>query len=326
MRRAVYSTLGEPESVVLVDAPETPPRAGEILIDVEIAAVAFIDVLKLAGAYQYATPLPFTPGNEITGVVRALGAGVSGFEVGQPVLARALNDACREQVSVPAAAVWRLPPGVDQATVTGFSAPYSTAAYALQERAALRPGETLLVLGAAGALGLAAVDLGRMMGAKVIACASTPEKLAACRAQGADALIDYEQTDLRAVVKQLTGGVGVDVIFDPVGGNHAEAAVRSMAWKGRYLVVGFAGGEVPRIPLNLLLLKGCSLVGVFAGEEYRRHPDGDHARIADLLDMVSRGELRPYGGSSFSLDDTGAALRLLRDRRAIGPVTIRMRD
>ena len=262
MRAVLCKSHGVPANLVVEDVASPRPGPGEIVVSVKAAGVNFPDLLMLQNKYQHKPPLPFTPGYEIAGVIKAVGEGVSGLHVGDPGVAMIRWGGFAEEVAFPAERFWPIPAGFDFRTAAAFSLAYGTSYHALKDRARIAPGEYLLVLGAAGGVGLAAVQLGKLMGATVIACASTEEKLATCRRYGADKTINYSERNLREAVKELVGDRGVDVVFDPIGGAYAEPAVRSMAWGGRYLVVGFAAGDIPRIPLNLPLIKGCSIVGV----------------------------------------------------------------
>ena len=260
MKAILCRTHGPPSQLELAEVPDLIPGKGEVVIRVKTCALNFPDTLVIQGKYQFQPPMPFSPGTDVAGVVTALGDGVEGLAVGTPVFAflGAMMGGFAEEARVEARMVTPIPPGIDFATAAAFQMTYATSYHALHDRARLQSGETVLVLGAAGGVGMAAVELAKLMGARVIAAASSDLKLAACTQAGADATINYITEDLRERLKTLTGGNGVDVVYDPVGGAYAEPALRSMAWNGRYLVVGFAAGEIPRIPLNLVLLKGCS--------------------------------------------------------------------
>ncbi|HET7728905.1 MAG TPA: NADPH:quinone oxidoreductase family protein [Usitatibacter sp.] len=320
MKALMLRELGGP--LALEDVPSPEPGPGQVRIDVEAAAVNFPDVLMLEGKYQFKPALPFAPGCELSGVVSAVGPGTEGFAPGDRVLAVVRHGAFAEEALADVERVVRIPDPVAFDRAAAFMFTYGTSYHALKDRAALQPGETLLVLGAAGGVGLAAVELGKRMGARVIAAASTAEKLEACRARGADDTIRYGAEDLRERVKDLTGGRGVDVVCDPVGGPYTEPAVRSLAWRGRLLVVGFAHGEIPRVPLNLALLKGASIVGVFWGDFTRREPELNRANMAQLVGWLARGELDPYIGSRHALRDGARALAEVRERRARGKVLV----
>jgi NADPH2:quinone reductase len=298
---------------------------GQVLIDIRSAALNFPDVLMVQGLYQDKPPLPFIPGTEFSGVVSALGEGVSGFKVGDRVVSTA-GRCLAERAAVDSKRVMPAPAGLDFDTAAGVCVTYFTTIHALKQRAALQPGDTLLVLGAAGGVGTAAVELGKVMGARVIAAASTDAKLALTRDLGADATINYSTADLREQVKQLTNGKGVDVVYDPVGGSLAESALRSMAWRGRYLVIGFAGGDIPRVPLNLPLLKGCAIVGVYWGSFAQREPEVQAANVAELWNLFRHGRLKPIVGETHALAQFGEAFASLMTRRARGKVVLRISD
>lgn len=302
-----------------VDAPT--PGAGEVLVDVRAAGVNFPDVLITQGKYQFKPPPPFVPGGEIAGVVAAIGAGVTAVAVGDRVAASMLFGAFAEKVVVPEAAVARLPDAVSFETGAALLLTYATTMHALVDRARLRAGEKLLVLGAAGGVGTAAIEIGKCLGAVVIAAASSPEKLAHCRAHGADHGIDYAKEDLKLRAKELSGG-GVDVVYDPVGGDMTEAALRSMAWAGRHLVVGFASGTIPRIPANLLLLKSCELVGVFWGAFAMRSPAENRAHVEQVLAWLAEGKVRPHVDAVLPFDRAAEALERLARREVMGKLVL----
>ena len=311
MKAILCKAWGGPESLVLEELPSPRPGAGEVVIDVKAAGVNFPDVLIIQNKYQVKPPLPFAPGAELAGVIKETGAGVTGFAPGDRVIAMVSWGAYAEECVAPAAQLVSMPPGLDFATAAAFTLTYGTSWHALKDRGQLRAGETLLVLGAAGGVGLAAVEIGKALGARVIAAASSAEKLAVCRAHGADETIDYATEDLRARLKQLTGDKGADVVYDPVGGPYTEPAIRSTAWRGRYLIVGFANGEIPRIPLNLMLLKGSSLVGVYWGDWTRREPRAAADGYDGAPRLARRGQAEPA-----SLRTISARSRCRRSHRA----------
>lgn len=284
MRAVRCNQHGLPDTLTVETLPDLHPEAGEVVIDVKAASVNFPDVLIIQNKYQFKPPLPFTPGAEFAGVVREVGASVTRFRPGMRVAAYTAQGAFAEQARASEAACIALPDDVDFADAAAFTIAYGTSYHALVDRGALKAGDTLLVLGAAGGVGLAAVQIGKIIGARVIAAASSEEKLAFCREHGADDVIDYANEDLRERVRTLTGGDGPDVIFDPVGGAYAEPAFRSIGWRGRYLVVGFANGEIPKLPLNLALLKGASIVGVFWGDHMRREPALADSEFATMVE------------------------------------------
>jgi NADPH2:quinone reductase len=322
MRAIVCEAYGPPEALVCREVDEPFPQPGEVVVDIEACAVNFPDVLMIQGLYQVKPPLPFVPGGEIAGTVRALGEGVQDLAVGDRVFGVAGRGGLAERAAAPASVLVPLPPSADLVHAAGFLYAYGTSYYALSARAHLEPGETLLVLGAAGGVGLAAVELGALMGARVIAGASSPEKLAICRAHGAELAIDYQREDLRGRLRELTDGSGVDVVFDPIGGDLSEPALRSTGWGGRFLVIGFASGDIPKLPINLTLLKGSSIVGVYWGASVARDPEGSRANTATLVDWWLEGKLRPFVSSTYALDRAPDALRELLERRATGRVVV----
>ena len=313
---------GPSDSLVIEDLPDLVPAAGEVVVDVKAAGVNFPDVLTVQGKYQVRPELPFTPGNEFAGSVRAVGAGVTAFAPGQHVIGFTRTGAFAEQVLAPVEALMPMPPGMDFDTAAAITLTYGTSHHAVVDRAALQPGETMLVLGAAGGVGLAAIEIGKALGAHVIAAASTDEKLAICRAHGADVVINYETEDLREALKAATGGRGPDVIYDPVGGPYSEPALRSIAWRGRHLVVGFAAGEIPKLPWNLMLLKGASVIGVFWGDFVRREPAANLAAMRQMLGWMAEGKLKPLVSRKYALADTAQALNDMAARKVMGKVVI----
>ena len=322
MRAIVCKAFGPPESLVFEDVPSPTAGPGEAVIAVKAASVNFPDVLIIQNKYQFKPPLPFSPGSELAGTVKAVGEGVTAFKPGDEVLAITTYGAFAEEVKTEARRLLPIPPGMSFADAAAFGLTYATSEHALVDRGALQAGETLLVLGAAGGVGLAAIEIGKILGARVIAAASTDEKLATCRAHGADDTINYATGDLRDEIKALTAGAGVDVVYDPVGGPYSEPALRSLAWRGRLLVVGFAAGEIPKMPLNLTLLKGCSIVGVFWGEFTRREPE----RFADAMRRLGRwyadGKLKPHVSATFPLEGAAEALTIMANRQAIGKLVL----
>ena len=314
---------GGPEKLQLSECPLPAPAAGEVRIRVDAAGVNFPDALIIQKKYQLQPPLPFTPGTEVAGTVDAVGEGVGRLKAGDRVVAFVGIGGFAEYVCAAQAQVAPLPPGVDAAVAAGFTLTYATSQHALVERGQLKAGETLLVLGAGGGVGLAAVELGKLAGARVIAAASSPEKLDAARRAGADELIDYSQADLREAVKAMTDGRGVDVVYDPVGGQYTAAALRTLGWRGRLLVIGFAAGDIPQIPTNLLLLKEVSAVGVYWGEFAKRDPSGNRRLLAQLSGWLAEGRLRPLVSREYPLAETPQALQDLLARRAVGKLVIR---
>ena len=323
MRAVLCEAYGPPETLAVRELPDPAPGPGEIAVDLSFAALNFFDTLQIENKYQFRPPLPFSPGGEFSGRVAALGAGVGDFAVGDRVAAHIGHGACRSRIVLKADQAVRIPDGLSDEAAAGLFITYGTSLHALKQRAEMKPGEWLAVLGAAGGVGLAAVEIGRLMGARVIACASSADKLAFARRFGAEVCIDYATTDLKEALKQATGGHGVDVVYDPVGGDLAEAALRACAWKGRFLVVGFAAGTIPKIPLNLTLLKGCDIRGVFWGEFTRREPDAARANMAQLLDWAATGKLSAHVDSVHRFDDIAAAFGRLARREARGKVLVR---
>ncbi|GHF36854.1 NADPH2:quinone reductase [Deinococcus metalli] len=322
MRALTCESYDVPEALRVLEGPQPVPGPGEVLIAVEAAGVNYPDALMVMGQYQVRPPLPFVPGAEAAGTVAAVGPDVDGLRVGQRVAAFTGTGAFATHVIAQARAVMPLPDGLDAAVAATLPLAYGTAMHALVDRGRLVSGETLLVLGAAGGVGLAAVMIGKALGARVIAGVSSAEKGTVAREHGADEIIDYAAEDLRARLKVLTAGSGPDVILDPVGDALAEPAFRSIAWDGRYLVVGFAGGEIPRLPLNLPLLKGASVVGVFWGEFARREPAANARHLAQLAAWVQGGTLRPLISARYPLERGPEALRALLERRVTGKVVL----
>ncbi|RJF98737.1 NADPH:quinone oxidoreductase family protein [Noviherbaspirillum saxi] len=322
MKAILCKTWGLPDTLVVEDLPDVVPGPGQVTIDVQAAGVNFPDVLIIQNKYQFKPELPFTPGSELAGIVRAVGEGVTNVKVGDKVLAFVSQGAFAQQIAVPAQLVMPMPPGLDFDTAAAVTLTYGTSHHAVVDRAQLKAGETMLVLGAAGGVGLAAIEIGKALGARVIAAASTDEKLAVCKDHGADATINYTTQDLREAIKAETGGKGPDVIYDPVGGVYAEPAFRSIGWRGRYLVIGFANGEIPKLPLNLPLLKGASLVGVFWGEFARREPKANLAAMRELMGWMAEGKIRPHISGRYALADTAQALNDMAARKVTGKVVI----
>ncbi len=322
MKAVVCNAWGMPECLMVEDRPDVVAGPGQVAIDIKAAGVNFPDVLIIQGKYQFKPELPFTPGSELAGVVRAVGPDVTAFKAGDQVIAFTSTGAFAEQIVAPVQAVMPMPPGMDFDTAAAITLTYGTSHHAVVDRARLQAGETMLVLGAAGGVGLAAIEIGKALGATVIAAASSHEKLAVCSAHGADATINYSSSDLREAIKVATGGKGPDVIYDPVGGDYTEAAFRSIGWRGRYLVVGFANGEIPRLPLNLTLLKGASLMGVFWGEFAKREPKANMAAMRQLLGWLAEGKIKPLVSKRYALADTGQALSDMAARKVTGKVVI----
>jgi len=322
MKAVVCKAWGLPETLVVEDLPDAAPGPGQVAIDIKAAGVNFPDVLIIQGKYQFKPELPFTPGSELSGIVSAVGEGVTAVKPGDRVIAFTASGAFAQQAVVPQQAVMPMPPGMDFDTAAAVTLTYGTSHHAVVDRAALQPGETMLVLGAAGGVGLAAIEIGKALGARVIAAASSDEKLAVCREHGADVTINYSKEDLREAIKAATAGKGPDVIYDPVGGEYAEPAFRSIGWRGRYLVIGFANGEIPKLPFNLMLLKGASIVGVFWGEFAKREPAANAKAMRQLMGWMAEGKVRPHISARYSLEQTAQALNDMAARKVTGKVVI----
>jgi NADPH2:quinone reductase len=322
VKAVLCKAFGPPESLVVEDLPSPTPGPGEAVVSVHAASVNFPDVLIIQNKYQLKPPLPFSPGSELAGIVKAVGDGVTHVAAGDRVLASTGYGAFAEEVTVDAARLLPIPAGMDFSTAAAFGLTYATSDHALSDRGALAAGETLLVLGAAGGVGISAIEIGKAIGARVIACASSDDKLAVCRAHGADQTINYATEDLRERIKALTAGKGPNVVYDPVGGPYTELALRSIAWRGRLLVVGFAAGDIPKIPLNLTLLKGCSIVGVFWGDFARREPRAFGGSMQRLARWYAEGKLKPHVSATFPLARAADALTLMAGRQVTGKVVL----
>jgi NADPH2:quinone reductase len=322
LKAILCKAYGPPESLVFEDVPSPRPGPGEVVISVRAASVNFPDTLIIENKYQVKPPLPFSPGSECAGIVKEVGAGVTRVAPGDQVMAATTYGSFAEEVKTDQSRVFAIPAGMDFAMASAFTVTYGTSDHALADRGAVRHGETLLVLGASGGVGLAAIEIGKALGAHVIACASSADKLAVCRAHGADDIIDYVAEDLRERIKALTNGRGIDVVYDAVGGQYTEPALRSLAWRGRLLVVGFAAGEIPKIPLNLTLLKGCSIVGVFWGDWARREPAHMLARMEQLARWFQEGKLKPHVSETMPLERAREALTMLTTRKVKGKLVL----
>jgi NADPH:quinone reductase len=314
--------FGTPDDLVLADVPEPVAGAGEVVASVAAVGLNFFDTLIIAGKYQTKPPFPFSPGGEFAGVIESAGPGVNAFAPGDRVMGYTNFNAARQRTAVRAQQIVKIPADLDFDRAAALTIIYGTAYHALVHRAAIAAGETLAVLGAAGGVGLAAVELGKEMGAHVIACASSAEKLNFARAHGAHEAVDYGKEDLREALKRVGGTHGIDVVFDPVGGRYSEAALRSLAWKGRHLVVGFAAGEIPKIALNLVLLKGCAVLGVFWGAWVRHESDRYRQALVTLAQWCAEGRLSCHIQQVYPLAETPAALRALSDRRVMGKLVV----
>ena len=322
MRVAQFSEFGGPQALRLERVSDPSPGPDDILIKVMAVGLNFFDTLLLRNQYQVSPPLPFSPGAEVAGTIEGVGAAVTGFVLGQRVMAYVGGNGCREKVVTKARNAVPIPDGVSDEIAAGIPITYGTAMHGLKDRANLQPGETVAVLGASGGTGLASVEIAKLMGARVIALASSGEKLAFAREHGADEGINYQQEDLKDRLKQLTRPKGVDVLVDPVGGSYTEPSLRAMAWEGRYLVYGFASGTIPKIPLNLVLLKGCAIIGVFWTSFVERNPEKHRANMIQLLDWCKQGQISPHVHASFALIETAKALSLIEERKVSGKVII----
>lgn len=322
MKAALCKTLDGPDAIVIEDLPDPQPGPGEAVVRVQAAALNFFDTLITRGKYQYKPDLPFSPAGEIAGSIAKVGPGVYGFSAGQRVCAYVGWGGAREKIAVKTELLVPIPEDVDNEAAAGVSVTYGTAMHGLKDRGRLERDETVAVLGASGGAGLAAVEIAKLLGARVIAAASSEEKLAVCKRHGADDLLNYAASDLKQGLRDLTDGRGVDLVYDCVGGDYAEAALRSIAWGGRFLVIGFAAGQIPRIPLNLPLLKNCSIVGVFWGEMATRHPEIHRANMAEVLSWVAEGKLKPHVHTTYPLAQAGEAIKSLETRTVAGKVIL----
>jgi NADPH:quinone reductase len=323
MKALLCTRPGKPEDLTVGDLPEPEAGPGEAVVRIESAALNFFDLLIIAGKYQYKPAYPFSPGAEFAGTVESLGPDVTGFAVGDHVIGYAGWGAARQKIAIAAKRLIKMPTGLDPDRASGIIVTYGTSYYALKNRGDLKRGETLAVLGASGGTGLAAVELGHLMGARVIACASSDEKLAFTKQHGAAEGVNYATTDLREQLRALGGEHGIDVVYDPVGDRYAEPALRSLAWLGRYLVVGFAAGEIPRLPLNLMLLKGCDVRGVFWGSWTERDPEAHRANTAELLSWCAEGKLSAHVHAAYPLTDAARALGDIAGRKVMGKVVLK---
>lgn len=322
MKAIVCEQFGPPSSLVLKDLPALEAGEKEVVIEVKACSLNFPDTLIIQGKYQYKPELPFTPGSDIAGTVKAVGAKVKNVAVGDEVFGFVPNGGFAEEVVAPAKNVFPKPPLMNNAVGASFLMAYGTSYHALKNRAQLKAGETLVVLGASGGVGLAAVELGKLMGARVIACASSAEKLALCKEYGADEGINYIEEDLKTRIKELTEGKGADVIYDPVGDKFSEPALRAMAWEGRFLVVGFAAGDIPKIPLNLALLKGCQIVGVFWGSWAMQFPNENMLNTMELIQWHAQGKLKPHIHAVYPLEEAQKAMEEMMQRKVRGKIVI----
>jgi len=323
MKALLCTRYGTPDDLTLADISDPVAGAGEVVVRIEAAALNFFDTLIIANKYQTKPPLPFSPAAEFAGKIEVLGAGVTDFVVGDRVVACSGYGAARERIAISASKLIKIPDGLDADRAAGICVTYRTTLHALKDRARLKAGEALAVLGASGGAGMAAVELGKLMRARVIACASSAEKVAFARKHGADDGVDYGSEDLKEALRRLTQGRGADVIYDPVGGTYSEAAMRSIAWGGRFLVVGFAAGEIPKLPLNLVLLKSCDVLGVFWGSWIERDPAGHLANTEQLLTWCVEGKLSSHVHAVYPLAEAPAALKAIAARQVMGKVILR---
>ena len=323
MKALLCTHPGTPDDLIMGDVPEPVAGPGQAVVRVDAAALNFFDLLIIAGKYQFKPEYPFSPGAEFAGRVESAGPGVTGFAAGDRVIGYSGWGAAREKLAVAADKLIKMPAGLDPDRAAGLIVTYGTSYYALKDRAGLKRGETLAVLGASGGTGLAAVELGKLMGARVIACASSDDKLAFAKAHGADEGVNYASGDLRDGLKKLGGDHGIDVIYDPIGDKYAEPALRSLAWYGRYLVVGFAAGQIPKLPLNLVLLKSCDVRGVFWGSWATREPQAHRANTADLVRWCAEGKLSAHVHAAYPLAQAAQALKDIAGRKVMGKVVLK---
>jgi len=326
MKAILCKSYGPPENLVLEDVQDLKPKEDEALVEVYAAALNFPDTLQIEGKYQYQPPFPFIPGSEAGGVIIELGSNLKGFEIGDRVIATPGIGAMAEQLCVPANRLRKIPESMDLRTASGFPMVYSTSYYALKQRANLKFGETLLVLGASGGVGMTAVELGKLMGAQVIAGASSDEKLKFAKKAGPDSLVNYRNGDLKTKIKEMTKGKGVDVIFDPVGGDLFDQATRCINWNGRLLVVGFTSGRIPEYKANLALLKGASMVGVFLGRWINEEPDEYEKNMAELFEYFRQGKIKPAVNHTFEKNNFVSAFNVFKQRKVMGKVILEFKS
>ena len=322
MKAILCSHFCAPDELELADIDEPWAGPGEAVVRVKAAALNFFDTLIIAGKYQHKPPLPFSPAAEFSGVVESVGPGVDGIAPGDRVMGNIGWGAAREAVAVPASGLVKIPEALDFEHAAGLTVIYGTTLYGLRERGQLKPGEALVVLGASGGTGLAAIEIGKIMGARVIACASSEEKLKFARAHGADETVNYASEDLREALKRLGGARGIDMVYDPVGGAYAEPALRSLGWEGRYLVIGFAAGEIPKLALNLVLLKSCDVRGVLWGAWALRDPQGQRALMMDIVRWCAEGKLSAHVHAVYPLAETANALKDIAERKVMGKIVL----
>lgn len=323
MKALLCTHAGTPDDLTIADLSDPVAGPGQAVVRIEAAALNFFDLLIIAGQYQFKPEFPFSPGAEFAGTVESVGPDVTGFAAGDRVIGYSGWGAAREKIAIGTGKLIKMPAGLAADRASGLIVTYGTSYYALKDRAGLKPGETLAVLGASGGTGLAAVELGKLMGARVIACASSDEKLVFACEHGADHGLNYASNDLRDGLKKLGGEHGIDVVYDPIGDRYAEPALRSLAWYGRYLVVGFAAGQIPKLPLNLVLLKSCDVRGVFWGSWIAREPEAHRANTADLVRWCAEGKLSAHVHATYPLADAAQALKDIAARKVMGKVVLK---
>ncbi len=325
MKAILCKSYGPPENLVLEDVEDIKPREGEVIVEVYAASLNFPDTLQIEGKYQYQPPFPFIPGSEAGGIIKEIGPNVRGFDIGDRVMANPGIGAMAELLCVPFERLRKIPDNMSFITASGFPMVYTTSYYALKQRAKLKPAETLLVLGSSGGVGVTAIQLGKLMGAEVIAAASTKDKLDFAKKAGADYLVNYSEGDLKTKIKELTNGKGADVIFDPVGGDLFDEATRCINWNGRILVVGFASGRIPEYKANLALLKGASMVGVFLGRWMKEEPEAYEENLNELLELFKQKKIKPTSHQLFKINDFVSAFNLFKERTVMGKVILEIK-
>jgi len=323
MKAILCTHFGTPDDLELANVAPPTAGPGQALVRIKAAALNFFDLLIIAGKYQHKPPFPFSPASEFAGIVESVGVGVTDFAPGDRVMGSTGWGAAREILAASTKQLVTIPDNLDFERAAGLTVTYATTLYGLRERGQLKSGETLVVLGASGGVGLAAIEIGKIIGARVIACASSEEKLAFARKHGADEMVNYASEDLRGALKRLGGERGVDVVYDPVGGSYAEPAVRALGWEGRYLVVGFAAGEIPKLPLNLVLLKSCDIRGVLWGAWALREPDGQRALMTEIVRWCAAGKLSAHVHAVYPLAEIATALKAIADRKVMGKIVLR---
>jgi len=321
MKAMLCKQLGHPSKMVLEEVPSPQPKENEVLLQVKACSVNFPDTLMVQGLYQFKPPVPFSPGSDVSGIVKEVGAKIKHLKPGDEAFGIVAHGGFAEEVIMPGKAVFPKPTDMEHSIAASFMMAYGTSYYALKNRAQLKEGETLLVLGASGGVGLAAVELGKIMGAKVIAAASTNQKLELCKQYGADDLINYTEEDLKTKIKELTEGKGANVVIDPVGGHYTEAALRATAWEGRFLIVGFPAG-IAKIPMNLPLLKSCQIVGVFWGAYAMQFPNENMMNTITLIEMYRDGKLKPHLQKTYALKNAQQALIDMMERKVMGKIVV----